>query len=154
MKCPFCGNPDSKVIDSRPDKGGTAIRRRRECELCSRRFTTFEMIEETPLIVIKKDGRKEKFDRNKLMRGVLTACSKRSIPLDKIEKLINGVEVTLRKRSAIEIPSQLIGELVMRKLKSLDKIAYIRFASVYQDFDTITAFEQEVRHLRSVRGAL
>ncbi len=149
MQCPYCAHPESKVVETREATEGET-RRRRECEKCQKRFTTYECVESLDLVVIKKNGSKEKFDKSKVLRGVLTACSKRSIPLDKIEKLVNGIEASLRKRSTVEIPSRLIGELVMKKLKTLDKIAYIRFASVYQDFDSISAFEQEVKSLRDV----
>lgn len=129
------------------ESGDTETRRRRECEKCQKRFTTYEQVESLGLTVTKKDGSKEKFDRQKILRGVFLACSKRPVPVDQIERLVSSVEAQLKKRTSTEIPSRLIGELVMRKLKSLDKVAYIRFASVYQDFDNITAFQQEVRNL-------
>ncbi len=146
VQCPYCGSAESKVVETR-ESGDAETRRRRECEKCQKRFTTYEQVESLGLTVIKKDGSKEKFDRQKILRGIFLACSKRPVPVDQIERLVSSVEAQLKKRASTEIPSRLIGELVMRKLKSLDKVAYIRFASVYQDFDSITAFQQEVRNL-------
>ena len=122
-------------------------RRRRECLKCNKRFTTYERIEEADIIVVKKDGRRERFERKKLLDGILKACEKRSIPLEKIEKLIDEVESDLRKRDSVEVESKVIGELAMKKLKTLDKVAYIRFASVYREFEDIERFEEEVEKL-------
>lgn len=146
MKCPYCSAINSKVIDTRETKD--AIRRRRECLGCKKRFTTYERVDIAPLIVIKKDKTRETFDRNKLRNGILKACEKRPIPLEKIEKIVDNIEQKLRKRGKREVTSKLIGELVMTKLKKLDKIAYIRFASVYREFQDIRSFEQEIKKIK------
>ncbi len=145
MKCPYCGYPETNVIDSRESSDGLSVRRRRECPKCKRRFTTYERIE-TNVIVIKKDGRREAFDRQKLFNGVQKACEKRPIPMEDIEKLVNDVEMTLRARGQ-EVSSREIGNIVMKKLKKLDKIAYIRFASVYKEFADIDDFRNELSKL-------
>ena len=134
MKCPFCNAHDTKVTDSR-DSDVFETRRRRECEKCGKRFTTYERIEQNPLIVIKKDGRRENFSREKLKAGISRACEKRDVSMEKIEQAIGEIETMLRNEDKTEIPSKLIGELVVRKLKKLDKVAYIRFASIYKDFE-------------------
>jgi transcriptional repressor NrdR len=136
MKCPFCGHSDSKVVDSRDTEQGT-IRRRRECQSCRKRFTTYERVEAVPLLVVKKDGRREEFDRNKLIGGLLAATKKRPVPRDAIEQLVDDVENALRGRGATETPSPAIGEEVMQRLRELDEIAYIRFASVYRQFKDV-----------------
>ncbi|ABV33087.1 MULTISPECIES: transcriptional regulator NrdR [Pseudothermotoga] len=148
MKCPFCGHPDSRVLDSRPTLDGTAIRRRRECIECGARFTTYERYELLPIIVVKKDGRRETFDRSKLLNGVLKACEKRPISYETLEKLVEEVELALQKQGSTEIPSKLIGELVMSKLRQIDQVAYVRFASVYKDFREIDQFLDIVRELK------
>ncbi len=148
MKCPFCGFPDSRVLDSRPTLDGTAIRRRRECPECGARFTTYERYELLPLIVVKKDGRRETFDRSKLLNGVLKACEKRPISYDTLEKLVEEVELTLQRQGTTEIPSKFIGELVMSKLRQIDQVAYVRFASVYKDFREIDQFLEIVKELK------
>jgi len=148
VKCPFCGYPDSRVLDSRPTLDGTAIRRRRECPECGARFTTYERYELLPLIVVKKDGRREAFDRSKLLNGVLKACEKRPISYETLEKLVEEVELTLQRQGTAEIPSKLIGELVMGKLRQIDQVAYVRFASVYKDFREIDQFLEIVRELK------
>lgn len=147
MKCPFCQKSSNKVVDSRLSQNGRAIRRRRECLKCRKRFTTYEYIEETPLMVIKKDGRREPFDRNKLLAGIMKACEKRPISIEKIEKLVNSIEQTLQKDFQRELRSKVIGELVMKKLYDLDEIAYVRFASVYRQFKDVNQFMKEIKHL-------
>ena len=147
MKCPFCDNPDTKVVDSRPTDEGQAIRRRRECEQCTRRFTTYEKIEEIPLIVVKKDGSRQTFDRNKLMRGIITACQKRPVPMDRVEKIVSEVEKGLQNLMLKEMDSQIIGDFVMEHLRELDDVAYVRFASVYRQFTDAESFRQEVEKL-------
>ncbi len=148
MKCPYCSNEDTKVIDKRETEDLEATRRRRECLKCSKRFTTYERIEEADIIVVKKEGSRERFNRQKLISGILKACEKRPISMDKIEALVDSVESDLRKRDTVEVDSKIIGKLVMKKLKSLDKVAYIRFASVYLEFEDLTRFEEELEKLQ------
>jgi len=147
LRCPFCGYEDSKVLDSRPADDGNVIRRRRECLECSRRFTTYERIEEIPLMIVKKDGRREIFDRSKLLRGLIKACEKRPTTLAMMEKLVDEVEKELRNTMDQEITSQQIGELVMEKLRLVDEVAYVRFASVYRQFTDAHKFIQEIEKL-------
>ena len=137
MKCPFCGHDEDKVIDSRPAEDGAAIRRRRECLGCGSRFTTYEKIETLPLLVIKKDGTREPFNREKLLKGLLKACEKRPVSNDQLMQLLTCVESQIQNSLNREISSQDIGELVMKKLKEIDEVAYVRFASVYQDFQDV-----------------
>ena len=148
MKCPYCSNEETQVIDSRDTENLEATRRRRECTKCNKRFTTYERVEEAEIIVVKKDGRRERFERQKVINGVLKACEKRSISLDKIEKIVDEVESDLRKRDTVEVDSKIIGEIVMKKLKTLDKVAYIRFASVYREFEDLDRFEEELEKLQ------
>ena len=145
MRCPYCNHEETKVLDSREAEDKT--RRRRECEKCEKRFTTYERVEIVELIVVKKDGGREQFDRNKLRRGVLQACWKRPVTAEQIDNLVDEVERELRMRETTEVPSKEIGELAMKKLKALDKGAYIRFASVYRDFEDIEEFEEELKAL-------
>jgi len=147
MKCPFCGNPDSKVVDSRPDKGGTAIRRRRECEKCAKRFTTHERIEEMLPLVCKKDGRREPFDRMKIISGLKKACEKRPISVEEIERMVDRLETVLQESSEREISTNRIGEWLMKELHNMDEVAYVRFASVYRSFRDINEFMQELQDL-------
>ncbi len=147
MKCPFCGFIEDKVIDSRPTDEGSAIRRRRECTKCTRRFTTYEKVESLPLMVIKKDKTRQPFDREKLMNGLLRACEKRPVSINDLEKLVDGIEVQLYNSLQREVTTEEIGELIMQKLKSLDEVAYVRFASVYRQFKDINTFMDEVRKL-------
>jgi transcriptional repressor NrdR len=147
MKCPFCGNPDTKVIDSRPTEDGHAIRRRRECENCGKRFTTYEKVEAITLMVIKKDGSREIFDRNKIMNGIIRACEKRPVPMADIEKIVSEIERGLNNMMEKEMPSSLIGEFVIEHLKALDDVAYVRFASVYRQFTDAESFRQEIEKL-------
>ncbi|MGI6082655.1 MAG: transcriptional regulator NrdR [Limnochordia bacterium] len=147
MRCPYCGETDSRVLDSRPTSEGRVIRRRRACPSCDGRFTTYERIESLPLVVIKKDGRREAFDRDKMLRGLLTACEKRPVALATLENLVDQVEMTLRNRMEQEVSSQRIGELVMQGLREIDEVAYVRFASVYRQFGDIQRFMSELEKL-------
>jgi transcriptional repressor NrdR len=151
MKCPFCSHNEDKVIDSRETSEGAAIRRRRECLNCGRRFTTYEYVEKTPLMVIKKDGRREPFNREKILSGLLKACQKRPISMDKLEKLVGEVEQEIQKKFDQEVESKYIGELVIEKLSRLDDVAYVRFASVYRQFKDINQFMRELREILSKR---
>jgi transcriptional repressor NrdR len=147
VKCPFCNNLDSKVVDSRPDKGGSTIRRRRECEQCAKRFTTHERIEEMLPQVCKKDGRREPFDRMKIINGIAKACEKRPISKTDIEMLVDRLEARLQESSDREISTTVIGEWVMKELHGMDEVAYVRFASVYRSFRDISEFMQELQEL-------
>ena len=147
MKCPFCGFEESKVIDSRPTDEGQRIRRRRECLSCGKRFTTYEIIESLPIIVIKKDKSRETFNRDKLMTGLLRACEKRPVSIDMLDNLIDEIETVLQNSLDREVSSEKIGELVMEKLKAIDEVAYVRFASVYRQFKDINTFMQELNKL-------
>ncbi|MBN2552760.1 MAG: transcriptional repressor NrdR [Spirochaetales bacterium] len=148
MKCPFCRHTKTRVVDKRNLEELDTIRRRRECLACGRRFSTYERIEWTGVSVIKKDGRRESFDRDKLLAGLLKACEKRPIPREAVEKLVSTVEAELYNYGNREVPAQVIGELVMDRLKELDKVAYIRFASVYREFTDLKSFEKELRTLK------
>ena len=145
MKCPSCGHPESKVLDSRPSADGTGIRRRRECLLCQKRFKTVETIENLSFLVVKKNGTRELFDRSKLTRGIVRACEKRPVSMKQIEGAVNDIETTLQSSMRSEIPSTEIGELVMEKLKELDEVSYVRFASVYRQFKDINTFMEELK---------
>lgn len=147
MKCPSCGHLEDKVIDSRPSSDGSSIRRRRECLGCQRRFTTYENIETLPLIVIKKDLSRETFDRNKILNSIIRACDKRQVTLSQMDEAVSEIEITLQNTLQNEITSDRIGQLVMDKLKGLDEVAYIRFASVYRQFKDIGAFMEELQKL-------
>ena len=148
MKCPYCNYEETQVIDTRETENLETTRRRRECLKCNKRFTTYERVEEAEIIVVKKDGKRERFERQKLTNGILKACEKRNIPLDKIEKLVDDVESDLRKRDSVEVESKVIGEIAMKKLKKLDKVAYVRFASVYREFEDLDRFEEELEKLQ------
>ena len=148
MRCPQCQHLESKVVDSRPTDDGTSIRRRRECLKCAYRFTTYERLGDNPLIVIKSDGSSEAFNRDKLFRGILIACAKRPISPDQVSTLIDAIENELRNLPNNEIKSKDLGELALRKLAKLDEVAYVRFASVYKDFQSIEEFSQELEELR------
>lgn len=154
MQCPFCNYVESKVIDSRAVNEGASIRRRRECLRCVRRFTTYEVVEKTPLMVIKKDGRREMFDRSKLLNGLLRSCEKRPIPLQAIEALVDQIEKELLNSMEREITTQAIGETVMRLLKDVDQVAYVRFASVYRQFADINNFMQELEVLMKPQSSM
>lgn len=147
MKCPFCSSDNTRVIDSRPADDNNSIRRRRLCDDCGKRFTTYEKVETIPLIVIKKDNNREQYDRSKIESGVLRACHKRPIPADRITKLIDEVEVEIFSREDKEIPSDLIGEILMDKIKDLDPVAYVRFASVYREFKDVNTFMNELKRM-------
>jgi len=147
MKCPFCDHEESKVIDSRESKKGLSIRRRRECLSCKRRFTTYEKIEEIPYMVVKKDGSRQPFDSQKLLRGLLKACEKRPIPVSQVEEIVEEIESRLHERAEKEIKAAEIGQFVMDRLKELDKVAYVRFASVYREFRDVMEFKQELESL-------
>ena len=149
MKCPFCGYEESKVIDSRPTDEGERIRRRRECIGCAKRFTTYEIIESVPIVVVKKDKSREVFDRNKLFNGMLRACEKRPVPLEVIETAVTDIETALQNSLDREVTSVHIGELAMDKLKGIDEVAYVRFASVYRQFKDINTFMDELAKLLS-----
>ena len=149
MKCPFCGYEESKVIDSRPTDEGEKIRRRRECISCAKRFTTYEIIETGPIVVVKKDKSRQAFDRVKLFNGMLRACEKRPVSIDQIEKVVTDIETELQNSLDREVTSVHIGELVMAKLKELDEVAYVRFASVYRQFKDINTFMDELTKLLS-----
>ncbi len=147
MKCPFCSHPESKVVDSRPADEGSSIRRRRECLECHKRFTTYETVESLPLVVIKRDGSRQAFDKAKLLGSMLKACEKRSVPVSTLERLADEIEQSLQNEMEREIPSTEIGELVMEKLKDVDEVSYVRFASVYRQFKDINTFMEELNKL-------
>ena len=147
MRCPRCGCEESKVVDSRPSENNDAIRRRRECSGCGFRFTTYERCEEMPIVVIKRDGHKEPFDRQKLMRGLLTATVKRDIPVSTLSALIDDIETSLRDGAKMEVSSVDLGSMVLKRLMAVDKVAYVRFASVYRDFKDVDEFSEELRSL-------
>lgn len=147
MKCPYCGHIEDKVIDSRSSNEDRSVRRRRECIKCKRRFTTYEYIEEIPLMVIKKDGRREAFDRNKIISGILKACEKRPVSMEKVEAVVDRVEKELQKSFDKEVKAEDVGELVMEHLHKLDEVAYVRFASVYRQFKDINHFMKELKDL-------
>ncbi len=147
MRCPFCGHLEDKVVDSRESREGDSIRRRRECLSCARRFTSYERVEEVPLVIVKKDGRREPFERQKLMKGLLLACQKRPVSLARIEDLVTDIHARLMERSEREIRSREMGELVMDELKGMDQVAYVRFASVYRDFKDLPDFVKALEGL-------
>ncbi len=147
MRCPFCGNSESKVIDSRPAEEGATIRRRRECLSCQKRFTTYEIMERLPLIVVKRDGSRQTFDKMKLMNGMLRACEKRPVSLHAVEEIANDIEQELQNALEREVTTITIGEMVMNRLKELDEVAYVRFASVYRQFEDIDSFLEELNKL-------
>ena len=149
MKCPYCGYSESKVIDSRPTDEGERIRRRRECLNCAKRFTTYEVIETVPVVVVKKDKSREAFDRNKLLNGLLRACEKRPVPLETLERIVDEIETLLQNSLDREVPSTLIGTYAMDKLKKVDEVAYVRFASVYREFKDINTFMDELNKINA-----
>ena len=155
MMCPFCGKVEDRVVDSRETRDGTVIRRRRECLHCNRRFTSYERIDEVPFMVVKKDGRREQFDRNKLLNGLLKACEKRPVPVRRLEEIVAEVETMLQDSPDREVATRVLGELVMERLRDLDKVAFVRFASVYRQFEDVDEFMEELRGLigqRSEKG--
>ncbi|AIG25273.1 transcriptional regulator NrdR [Brevibacillus sp. 7WMA2] len=147
MRCPFCEFNGTRVLDSRPFNNNKSIRRRRECEDCGRRFTTFEMVEETPLLIIKKDGTREEYSRDKILRGLIRACEKRPVTLEILENIVNEIERELRSQGKAEVPSKEVGEMVMERLYHVDEVAYVRFASVYRQFKDINVFMRELEEL-------
>ena len=147
MKCPYCAYAESKVIDSRPAEEGTSIRRRRECLACQRRFTTYEIMERLPLVVVKRDGSRQTFDKNKLINSMLKSCEKRSVALEDLDRIATEIEQELQNELEREIPTSEIGEMVMERLKTLDEVAYVRFASVYRQFKDINTFMEELSNL-------
>ncbi|NLN82634.1 MAG: transcriptional regulator NrdR [Clostridiales bacterium] len=149
MRCPFCGHTESKVIDSRPTDEGSRIRRRRECLLCAKRFTTYEIVENLPIVVVKKDKSRESFDRSKLFNGMLRACEKRPVSIQTLEKAVDEIEASLQNSLDREVTSLRVGEYAMEKLKEIDEVAYVRFASVYRQFKDITSFRDEINKLLS-----
>lgn len=154
MKCPYCGDMDNKVIDSRMTKEGNTVRRRRECLVCARRFTTYERVEQLPLVLIKKDGRREAFDRGKVLAGIQKACEKRNISMNTLEEFVDELERQLQEMGEKEIPSRVLGEKIMTKLHELDDVAYVRFASVYREFKDINDFMSELKELFEARSAM
>ncbi|HBT20099.1 MAG TPA: transcriptional regulator NrdR [Peptococcaceae bacterium] len=147
MRCPYCGNTSSKVLESRQTEEGRCIRRRRECISCSERFTTYERIEKIPIYVIKKDGRREPFDPEKILKGLLKACEKRPISVEKLREIVDEIEAEIVNRMETEVPTTVIGEMVMDKLKKVDDVAYVRFASVYREFKDLKMFLEELENL-------
>ena len=147
MRCPYCSHPESKVIDSRPAEEGASIRRRRECLACRKRFTTYETMELLPLVVVKKDGSRQSFDRNKVMAGLIRACEKRPVPYSEMEHMVSEIEQVLQNKMEREVSSAEIGELVMERLKKIDDVSYVRFASVYRQFKDINTFIDELSKL-------
>ncbi len=147
MRCPFCGHVESRVIDSRESKKGISIRRRRECEACRRRFTTYEKVEEIPYMIVKKDGSRQMFDRQKLLKGLMKACEKRPIAMSKLEEIVEEIEAKLQERPDKEMKASDVGQLVMERLRDLDKVAYVRFASVYREFRDVMEFKHELESL-------
>ena len=147
MKCPYCSNPDTRVVDSRPAEDGTSIRRRRSCDACGKRFTTYEKVETSPLIIIKKDNTREQYNRKKIENGVLRACYKRPVPTEEIEQMTDRIETGVFSLEEKEIPSNVIGEMVMDELKKIDEVAYVRFASVYREFKDVNTFMDELKKI-------
>lgn len=151
MRCPYCGNEDTRVIDSRPTEEGQAIRRRRGCDKCQKRFTTYEKLEESIIMVVKKDKSREAFDRNKLINGILKSCEKRPVSVADVENLVADIEKNINNTMEKEVPSTLIGEMVMDRLKDLDEVAYVRFASVYRQFKDVNTFIKEIEKLMGAK---
>ena len=151
MRCPFCSHLEDRVVDSRESREGDSIRRRRECLKCERRFTSYERIDEIPYMVVKKDGRREPFSRDKVMAGLLRACEKRPIPTTKLDAIVNAIESYVQSSPERERPTTKVGEMIMRRLKELDKVAYVRFASVYLEFQDVTEFMHELKGLVRAR---
>lgn len=147
MKCPFCGNSSNKVVDKRETDDDTATRRRRECLKCKKRFTSYERIEALDIYIVKKDGRREQYESEKLRKGLIKACQKRPVSLEDVNKVVTSIEARLKEKNKSEIPSKIVGELIMKALKKLDKVAYIRFASVYREFEDLSEFKAELKKL-------
>ncbi len=151
MNCPFCGSPDSRVVDSRETEGKEAIRRRRECTACGQRFTTYEKIEEIPITVVKRDGNTELFHPEKLLRGLTHACTKRHVPMERLQSIVSDIERELREESTYEVSSERLGKMALERLRQVDLVAYVRFASVYRQFESIEEFKQELGQLAKER---
>ncbi|MCI8939382.1 MAG: transcriptional repressor NrdR [Dorea sp.] len=147
MKCPYCNHPDTRVIDSRPVEDDSCIRRRRSCDECGKRFTTYEKVETIPLIIIKKDNNREQYSRGKIERGIIRACYKRPVPAEEIQKTVERIEIKIFSLEEKEIPSHIIGEIVMEELQSLDAVAYVRFASIYREFKDVNTFMDEIKKI-------
>lgn len=147
LNCPFCGHPDSRVVDSRENESKEAIRRRRECFACGQRFTTYEMVEQIPIFVVKRNGVTELFDAAKLLRGLTRACTKRDVAMDRLQAVVTDIERQLREEGAYQVPSERLGKMALERLQSIDLVAYIRFASVYRQFDSIEGFKKELEQL-------
>ena len=152
MKCPYCNHPDTRVIDSRPAEDGSAIRRRRSCDECGKRFTTYEKVETIPLIIIKKDNNREQYNRSKIERGIIRACYKRPVSAEAIQKAVERIEIKIYNLEAKEVSSTDVGEIVMDELKNLDEVAYVRFASVYREFKDVNTFMDEIKKMQSDRS--
>lgn len=152
MKCPYCNHPDTRVIDSRPAEDGSAIRRRRSCDECGKRFTTYEKVETIPLIIIKKDNNREQYSRSKIERGIIRACYKRPVSAEAIQKAVERIEIKIYNLEAKEVSSTDVGEIVMDELKNLDEVAYVRFASVYREFKDVNTFMDEIKKMQSDRS--
>ncbi len=152
MKCPYCSRPESKVVDSRPSDEGASIRRRRECLYCHRRFTTYETVENMPLMVLKKDGSCQNFDRSKILAGLIRACEKRPVPYGALDGIVSEIEQTLQNELCREVSSARIGDMVLERLKKIDQVAYIRFASVYRQFKDVDSFLEELSQFRDIGG--
>ncbi|MDR0916371.1 MAG: transcriptional regulator NrdR [Oscillospiraceae bacterium] len=150
MKCPYCAHLDSRVVDSRPAEEGATIRRRRECENCKKRFTTYEIIERIPILIVKKDGSRQTFDKEKVVRGMVSACANRPVPLNVLQEAANEIEMELQNMLAAEVSSAEIGDLVMSKLKIIDEVAYVRFASVYRHFKDVSSFMDEITKIMTI----
>lgn len=153
MRCSFCGYPDSKVLDSRPAEDGRSIRRRRECLSCGKRFTTYERVEETNLLVVKRNGNREIFDKSKILAGFVRACDKRPVPAQVLEQLVADIEKELKNSAEREVPAMRIGDMVMERLRAVDDVAYVRFASVYRKFEDVETFLQEIHKMMASREA-
>ncbi|MCQ2494957.1 MAG: transcriptional regulator NrdR [Lachnospiraceae bacterium] len=147
MKCPFCGNEDTRVIDSRPADDGSSIRRRRQCDKCDKRFTTYEKIETIPMVIIKKDNVREPYDRSKIEGGIMRSCHKRSVSIEQITNMVDEIESVIFSYESKEVPSSVIGELIMEKLQKIDQVAYVRFASVYREFQDVDTFMSELQKI-------
>jgi transcriptional repressor NrdR len=147
LNCPYCGHPDSRVVDSRETESKEAIRRRRECFACGQRFTTYEMIEQIPIVVVKRDGSTELFDGEKLLRGLTRACTKRNVAMERLQAVVADIERQLREEAAYQVPSERVGKMALERLQSIDLVAYIRFASVYRQYDSIEGFKEELELL-------
>ena len=152
MKCPYCSHPDTRVIDSRPAEDGSAIRRRRSCDECGKRFTTYEKVETIPLIIIKKDNNREQYNRTKIERGIIRACYKRPVSAEAIQKTVERIETKIFNLEEKEVPSTDVGEIVMDELKVLDEVAYVRFASVYREFKDVNTFMDEIKKMKLERS--